>query len=656
MCGICGIALSSRSGAEVQRSTLERMRDVMTHRGPDGAGSFIDGRIGLGHRRLSIVDPNAGQQPMTGADGAVQIVYNGEVYNHPEIMRRFQGAGLTYRTHCDTESVLHVYEQQGFDTPKALRGMFAFAIWDRRRETLFLARDRFGVKPLYYAVTPDGSLYFGSEIKSILATGAFPAELDQAALPEYLSSHSTFGTGTMFAGIRRLEPGHTLTWRDGEISIQRYWDLSFAHEGEDRRSDDAIVAEYAERFRESVRMRLMSDVPLGAFLSGGIDSAAITAVMADLMNEPVRTFSVAFAERDANELEYARIVAKRFKTEHREVVVSPAEFFDALPRMIWQEDEPIAHPSSIPLYFVSKLAAEHVKVVLTGEGSDEVLGGYNRYRATMYNMRFGATWERLMFGGGRSIVRDAIGSLPKSSRVRQKLSRTFLTLPADITSLYLDNFAVFGRQRLHELWSSRTRRELGTLSPYANAERWFAASDASTLLNKLLYVDTKTYLHELLMKQDQMSMAASIESRVPFLDHELVEFAARMPERMKVRGMTTKYVLRKAMSGVLPPEILTRRKMGFPVPIGAWLRGPYRYVLDDLVLGERALGRGIFDEAALRRLVVSHVSGEANHAERLWALINLELWQRLHLDDEPLDDLRAALAKPSSAVSYAMSA
>ena len=656
MCGICGIALSSRSGAEVQRATIERMRDVMAHRGPDGAGTFVQGRIGLGHRRLSIVDPRAGQQPMASDDGAVQIVYNGEVYNHPEIMRRLKAEGLPYHSHCDTESVLHVYEREGRRTPESLRGMFSFAIWDSRRETLFIARDRFGVKPLYYAVTPDGSLYFGSEIKSILASGAVTAALDRSALPEYLSSHSTFGTGTMFAGIRRLEPGHTLTWRDGEIRVERYWDLSFAHEGEDRRSDDDIVAEYGERFREAVRMRLMADVPLGTFLSGGIDSAAITAVMAGLIDEPVRTFSVAFAERDANELAYARIVAKAFGTEHREVVVSPAEFFDALPRMVWHEDEPIAHPSSIPLYFVSRLAAEHVKVVLTGEGSDEVLGGYNRYRATMYNMRFGSAWERLMFGGGRSAVRGAIASLPRSSRVRQKLSRTFLTLPADITSLYLDNFAVFGRQRLHELWSPDARRSLDSLSPYANAERYFGESDATTLLNKLLYVDTKTYLHELLMKQDQMSMAASIESRVPFLDHELVEFAARMPERMKVRGMTTKYVLRKAMAGLLPAEILTRRKMGFPVPVGAWLRGPYRFVLDDLVLGERAAARNLFDQAALRRLVASHVSGEANHAERLWSLVNLELWQRLHLDGEPVDDLRSAFAKPYAAVSYAMSA
>ena len=656
MCGICGIALSSRSGAVVQRATLERMRDVMTHRGPDGAGVFIDGPIGLGHRRLSIVDPNAGQQPMASDDGAVQIVYNGEVYNHPEIMRRLQSEGLSYHTHCDTESVLHVYEREGFDAPRSLRGMFAFAIWDRRRQTLFIARDRFGVKPLYYAVTADGSLYFGSEIKSILASGAVAATLEQSALPEYLSSHSTFGRGTMFAGIQRLEAGHTLVWRDGEIQIAPYWDLHFAEKFGTSRSEASLVAEYGERFREAVRMRLMADVPLGAFLSGGIDSAAITAVMSDLMDEPVRTFSVAFAERDANELAYARMVAERFRTEHREVVVTPAEFFDVLPQMIWQEDEPIAHPSSIPLYFVSRLAAEHVKVVLTGEGSDEVLGGYNRYRTTLYNMRLGAGYGHLMPAVGRDAVRRGIESMPLRSRVRQKLARTFLALPADLGSLYLDNFAVFSRQRLDELWSPDARRRLGALSPYATAERYLSQNDATSLLDVLLYTDTKTYLHELLMKQDQMSMAASIESRVPFLDHELVQFAARLPDRMKVRGLTTKHVLRQCMDGILPGEILSRKKMGFPVPVGAWLRGPYRFVLDELVLGHRATARRLFDESALRRLVTSHVSGEANHSERLWSLINLELWQRLHLDGEAIDDLRTTVARPRAAASFAMSA
>ncbi len=655
MCGICGVALSSRSGAEVQRTTIERMRDVMFHRGPDGAGMFVDGRIGLGHRRLSIVDPEAGQQPMTAYDGAVQIVYNGEVYNHPDIMRRMEAEGHHYHTHCDTESVLKLYEQHGAQTPNFLRGMFVFAIWDARNQSLFIARDRFGVKPLYYALTDDGSLYFGSEIKSIFASGVVSANFDETSLPEYLSSHSTFGVKTMYNGIRRLEPGHTLTWRDGKVTIERYWDLSFAHEGEDTRSEDQIVAEYAERFREAVRMRLMADVPLGAFLSGGIDSAAITAVMSQLIEEPVRTFSVAFAEREANELEYARIVAKAFGTTHREVVVSPNEFWDALPQMIWHEDEPIAHPSSIALNFVSRLAAEDVKVVLTGEGSDEVLGGYNRYRVTMYNMRFGSTFERMVPGAARSLVRGAIEALPASSRVRQKLGRSFLTLPADITSLYFDNFAVFSRQRLESLWSNSTKQRLGGMSPYVTAEQYWNAGDAQTLLNKLLYVDTKTYLHELLMKQDQMSMAASIESRVPFLDHELVGFAARMPERMKVRGMTTKYVLRKAMENVLPGEILTRKKMGFPVPVGAWLRGSHRFLLDEFVTSSRTTARGLFDAGAVRRIVASHTSGEANHSERLWSLINLEIWQRMQFDGEPIEDLRQAMSRPAP-VSVAVSA
>ena len=551
--------------------------------------------------------------------------------------------------------MLKLYEMHGSQAPTHLRGMFAFAIWDQKRETLFIARDRFGVKPLYYAVTDDGSLYFGSEIKSIIASGIIGGTFDQTSLPEYLSSHSTFGPGTMFKGIQRLEAGSTLTWRDGVVTIEKYWDLSFAHEGEDTRAEAEVIAQYDEMFRDAVRMRLMADVPLGAFLSGGIDSAAITAVMASLIQEPVRTFSVAFAEREANELEYARMVAKKFGTEHREVIVSAAEFWDALPQMIWQEDEPIAHPSSIPLYFVSKLAAQHVKVVLTGEGSDEVLGGYNRYRVTMYNMRYGSAYERMVPDGGRSLVRGAIDSLPRGSKIRQKLNRTFLTLPADITTLYMDNFAVFSRQRLAGLWSPMMKEKLGQLSAYATAEQYYESSDAHTMLNKLLYVDTKTYLHELLMKQDQMSMAASIESRVPFLDHKLVEFAARMPESMKVRGMTTKYVLRQIMTGVLPPEILSRKKMGFPVPIAAWLRGPYRHVLDEFVLGSRALARGLFDEEALKRLVASHVSGEANHSERLWSLINLEMWQRMQFDGEPWEDLRASVSR-SASLTFAMSA
>jgi asparagine synthase (glutamine-hydrolysing) len=619
------------------------MRDVITHRGPDAEGLFVEPGIGLGHRRLSIVDVAHGQQPMANDDASLHMVYNGEVYNHPALSAELQAAGIRYRTHCDTETVLRIYERDGVDAPRALRGMFAFAIWDRRRRELFLARDRLGVKPLYYALTPDGSLYFGSEIKAILASGHVRPELSIAALPDYLANHATSGADTLFAGIKRLLPGHTLRWRDGAVRIERYWDLTFSPELDARaRRDELMVAEYRDRLREAVRMRLMSDVPLGCFLSGGIDSAAITALMTELTGGGVKTFSVAFSDREANELEYARLVAARFKTDHHEVVVDPDDFFAELPRLVWHEDEPIAHPSSVPLYFVSRLAAERVKVVLTGEGSDETLAGYGRYRTTLYNLAFGEAWEA--FGGShvRAATQAMIDAVP-NARLRSRLARTFLYLEADLPTLYFDNFAVFSRARQERLLSAETRRLLAGVDPYAVIRDYVRQSDARTILDRLLYADTKTYLHELLMKQDQMSMAASIESRVPFLDHPLMEFAARLPQRMKLRGLTTKYILRRAMQGTLPEQILTRRKMGFPVPVGRWFARDYRHLLDEYVTGQRAANRGLFDPTYVRTLVAEHERGHANHAERLWALVNTEIWQRIFLDDEPVSDVAAGM-------------
>jgi asparagine synthase (glutamine-hydrolysing) len=393
----------------------------------------------------------------------------------------------------------------------------------------------------------------------------------------------------------------------------------------------------------------MADVPLGMFLSGGIDSAAITAVMSGMVDGPIKTFSVAFAEREANELRYARLVSERFRTDHHEIVVSPEQFWDALPSLIWHEDEPIAHPSSVALNFVSRLAAEHVKVVLTGEGSDETLAGYNRYRVTLANMQLGGMWEKAVPGGVRKALQGAIGEAGGAG-VRGKLARTFLARPANLDAMYFDNFAVFAPGRLDALLSGRVREAVAGIDPYAAYHQAIAQSDAPTLLGKLLYADTKTYLHELLMKQDQMSMAASIESRVPFLDHPLAEFAARMPERLKLRGLTTKWVLRQAMKDRLPAEILSRKKMGFPVPVGSWFRGEWQHLLSEFVLSDRTLSRGLFSPDAVRRFVAGHLAGE-NHTERLWALLTLEIWQRIFLDGEDPASIRmrpATTAVPMS--------
>ncbi|HKP12338.1 MAG TPA: asparagine synthase (glutamine-hydrolyzing), partial [Blastocatellia bacterium] len=624
MCGICGIAIPEHSARRLDDSTLVRMRDALWHRGPDDAGLLIDSHVALGHRRLSIVDLKGGHQPMFNEDHSLAIVFNGEVYNHSDYRADLEQKGHQYRSHCDTETILHLYEEHGRRCTDFLRGMFAFAIWDRRQRQLLLARDRLGVKPLYYTLAEDGTLHFASEIKALLAAGAVKPELNFAALADFAANRATSGEATLFRGVRRLPPGHTLLWRDGRLSIEPYWEVSFS-KSEERLSEKDYVGRFRELFEEAVRLRLMADVPLGMFLSGGIDSSAIAAVMSRLVREPIKTFSVAFAEREANELAYARTVARAFKTEHHEVVLSAGEFFALLPQMVYQEDEPIAHPSSVPLYVVSRLAAEHVKVVLTGEGADELLAGYDKYRKTVYNLRLGQRYHRLAPAWMKRTLARRIERMRGASKVRQKLTRTFLCLEPEIEQLYFDNFSVYSRVRQQGLFTAAARERMGEGDPYEGMRRSLEESDAETVLEQLLAADLKTYLHELLMKQDQMSMAASIESRVPFLDHKLVEMACSLPEQMKLRGLETKHVLRQAMKGVLPEEILRRKKMGFPVPVGKWLRGEYRQVVDEYVLSERAAERGIFERGYVRELVARHEAGE-EHAERLWMLVNFEIW------------------------------
>jgi asparagine synthase (glutamine-hydrolysing) len=585
---------------------------------------------------------------MVTDDGRYAITYNGEVFNHSDIRRDLEASGERFHTRCDTEVVLRLFGRRRADCVTSLRGMFAFAIWDRDQRELFLARDRLGVKPLYYVHRDDGALFFASEMKALLSIGAVVPALNEQAIPDYLANHAPSGDETLFTGIRRLPAGHTLAWRDGRIRLERYWDLTFEENALSAVPEAELINEYLERLRESVRLRLMSDVPLGSFLSGGIDSAAITALMSSLMAEPVKTFSVAFAEREANELHYARIVSQRFNTEHHEVVLSKERFFDTLPELVWNEDEPLAHPSSVALNIVSRLAAEHVKVVLTGEGSDETLAGYPWHRATVVNMSL-ARAMRLLPSRAVDAMRLMVGALPPGGPVGRRLRRTALYLPGNLNGLLFDNFGVFSRQQQLRLLTPEFLSRLGAIQPFAAQHAKLARVAGSPLLNQLLYVDIKIYLQELLMKQDQMSMAASIESRVPFLDHTLVEFTARLPLALKLRGLTSKYVLRRAMEGILPPDILTRKKMGFPVPTGRWFRTTHSALLENLLLGDRAGARGLFRSDIIRTLLGEHRSGAANHAERIWALLNLEIWQRIFIDGEAKEDVVIAL-RPEKAV------
>jgi asparagine synthase (glutamine-hydrolysing) len=543
-------------------------------------------------------------------------------------------SGHVYRTRCDTETIVHAYEQWGDACVERFRGMFAFAIWDAPRRRLLLARDRLGIKPLYWSMTR-GRLLFGSEIKAILASGIVRAEANERAVPELLGTRYVSGAETLFAGVHRLLPGHLLVFENGVPTTRQWWDIPVGKHREI--SDVDAVAEFRARLEDAVRTRLMADVPLGMFLSGGLDSSAIAALMAGMIDRPLETFSVAFRQRAFSELDYARQVATAIRANAHEIIIDEHAFFGALPRLVWHEDEPIAHPSSVPLYFVSKLASERVKVVLTGEGSDELLAGYGKYPRALANWRAGALWQ-VAPGPIRQFVAGTI--VPRlSGRVGRYVKRSFLAMARTPEAMFFDNFAAIGLVRQRVLLAPRLAR-IATPAAYAASRAYFDAPNGrSTTLDRLLYADLKTYLVELLMKQDQMSMAASIESRVPFLDHHLVEFAAQLPPRMKLRGLTTKWILRQAVKTLLPPEIVARRKMGFPVPFGAWLRGAGADLARDVLLDTRARERGLTDPAAVATLIDGHAAGTLDGSDALWSLLNLELWYRTFIDGEGVQTL-----------------
>ena len=647
MCGIAGIvACDALDRADAGRAAA--MRDVLAHRGPDDAGLYVDGRAALAHRRLSIVDLASGHQPLSNEDGTVWIVFNGEIYNHCAVRDQLEAAGHSYKTRSDTETIVHAYEQWGDACVERFRGMFAFAIWDRTRRRLLLVRDRLGIKPLYWA-RAGGRLLFGSEIKSILESGLIRAEANEELLPELLSTRYLSGSETLFRGIHRLMPGHMLAFEDGAVTIRSYWDVPVGQDanGGAHLSDREAVERFSALLEESVRLRLMADVPLGMFLSGGLDSSAIAALMARMIDRPLQTFSVAFKDRAFSELDYARQVATAIGADAHEVVIDEQDFFGVLPRLIWHEDEPIAHPSSVPLYFVSALAREHVKVVLTGEGSDELLAGYGKYPRGIINWRAAAAYGVVPAPLRNWIASHVVTALPATAS--RYARRSFLAVPRTPEAMFFDTFAAVGLERQQALLSAPFASLATAERAYGPSRAYFdAPNGGSTLLDRLLYTDLKTYLVELLMKQDQMSMAASIESRVPFLDHRLVEFVAGLRPRLKLRGLTTKWLLRQAVRGILPREILTRKKMGFPVPFGIWMRGPHAELARAVLLDRRSRERGIIDPPAIERLLQAHVAGQTEGADAIWSLLNLEIWYRTFIDGDGVQSLPAVPARHAS--------
>jgi len=649
MCGIAGILEFARD-ARASAAALREMCRVMAHRGPDDEGFFTDGGLVIGMRRLSIVDLATGHQPISNEDGSLWIVFNGEIYNHLVLREQLIARGHSYSTHSDTETIIHAFEEYGADCVQHLRGMFAFAIWNRNTRTLFIARDRLGIKPLYYKLTPE-RLLFGSEIKVLLAHGGIRPEFNRAALPEYLAFGYLSGEETFYSGIAKLAPGHTMTvGPDGKPEIRRYWDLD-ASQPHESRDESYYVRSYRELLEGAVQSHLMSDVPLGMFLSGGVDSSAVAALMTKIRREPIETFSVGYSEQAYSELPFARRVAEHIKSQHREVLVSEQDFFAVLPHLIWHEDEPIVWPSSVSLYFVAKLARERVVVVLTGEGSDETLGGYTRYAFTLKNAAMDRAYRAVVPGVLRRVLRDSVAtSSLLGATLRRKLEHTFLGKDGEAwDSFYFDNFfSAFSAAEQSDLLTDGFAREFAPATAYKNVLGYWqrsATQAGGAMLQRLLYTDIKTYLVELLMKQDNMSMAASIESRVPFLDHVLVEFATRIPREVQIRGLAGKRILKKAVEDLLPHEILYRPKLGFPTPWSGWLAGPRLETIRAMLLEPRSLDRGYFRCEAIQRLFDEHRAKHRDNYDRIWRLLNLELWHRVCLEGEAHEEAGAAKTK-----------
>ena len=637
MCGICGVWEYGAAEGGVELSLVERMRDLMAHRGPDDAGAqlFDGGRLGLGHRRLSIVDLSpAGHNPMRGcAARGVWTVFNGEIYNHADLREDLGRRGHAYQSRTDTETILHLYEERGLDFVHDIEGDYAIALWDEREERLVLVRDRVGVKPLYFHHA-GGRLVFASEIKSILAHPAVTADVDEEALYHYLSFLTTPAPSTIFRGIQKLPAGHLLVvGRDGEARVTQYWDaLPPAADAEGAPDDAEQRAEILRRLRASIKKRMMADVPFGVFLSGGVDSSANVALMAEEMSQPVRTFTVGFRDHEElNELDTARSIARRFGTDHHEVLIGEEEMRAFLPEMVFHQDEPIADPVCVPLFYVSKLARETGTVVVqVGEGADEIFSGYDKYvRYLRIQERFWRHAERVPAKARR--LASAVARPLMERTVKQRMAIELVRRLGADESLFWGSAVVFDETFKPRVLSRELRARLIGLSSYDVVReyegRLARARPSADFLAQMTYLELKLRLPELLlMRVDKITMATSVEARVPFLDHHLVEYALGVSRARKVEGRSGKHVLKRALEEVLPRDVLYRPKRGFGAPIRGWLRGPATELLDEHLLHSPMRRRALLDYDFVARLVSEHRRGARDWSFHLWALLNLSLW------------------------------
>ncbi len=630
MCGITGI-FDTRGQRAVDDAVLRRMNQAQAHRGPDEGSLHMEPGLGFGHRRLSIIDVATGQQPLFNEDGSVAIIYNGEIYNYQELIPELQALGHVFHTKSDTECVVHAWESWGEDCVSRFRGMFAFALWDRNRQTLFLARDRLGVKPLYYALLDDGTLLFGSELKSLLAHGALPRELDPLAVEEYFALGYVAEPRTIFRQAKKLQPAHTLLVRHGKPlpAPREYWDVRFTG-GSTISAEDAQV-ELQQRLRESVRLRMISEVPLGAFLSGGVDSSAVVAMMAGQSEGPVNTCSIAFTDPTFNEAAFAQTVADRYRTNHRVETVN-SEDFDLIDTLARLYDEPYADSSAIPTYRVCQLARKHVTVALSGDGGDEMFGGYRRYRLHLME-------ERMRNALPLALRRPLFGLLgqiyPKADWAPRMLraKTTFEGMSRSSVEAYMHSVSILRGPMREQLFSARLKQELGGYDAMQVFARHAARADTEDPLALIQYLDIKTYLvGDINTKVDRASMAHSLEVREPLMDHPLVEWLATLPSSLKVRGQEGKFLLKKAMEPHLPRDILYRPKMGFAVPLARWFRGPLRERVREAVLGPRLAMTGWFNRPYLEHLLDAHQSGARDYSAPLWTLMMFEAFLRQVVD------------------------
>ena len=622
MCGIAG-TFHFNPNEPVDARRLTAMTTAVAHRGPDADGFYIGRGIGLGHRRLSIIDLSTGDQPLTNEDRTVWVVFNGEIYNFAEVRADLVAHGHRFRTNSDTEVIVHAYEQWGERSVERFRGMFAYAVWDEPNRRLVLVRDRLGVKPLHYAVSPTG-LVFGSEIKSLLENPAVPRDWSAEALDAYLALQYVPCPQTIYRGIFKLPPAHLLVAENGRVSIRRYWDLTFTGDG-----DPAREEEYLDRLdalvTESVRLRLMSDVPLGAFLSGGIDSSAVVAAMVETNPGRVVTTSVGFAEQAFNEIQYARTVARHLGTEQHEETVEP-HIVDLLPKLAWHLDEPFADSSAVPTYYVSQAAREHVTVALSGDGGDELWAGYARHRVERWELS-----ARRWLGGSARVAGRMAQRMPLGVKGMRSLRHLALS-PAEACA-HKHAYGLFESEARDALYAPDFANEVRDADPFVGFRLAYESCGSADPLDRALYVDVKTYLvDDIMTKVDRMSMAVSLESREPLLDHELLEFAATVPTSLKLKHGRSKYLLRRLLERRVPKSIVDRPKQGFEAPTGEWLRGPLAPMVDGLLLDGRLHSRGIFDSREVARLWTAHRDGAEDHRHRLWSLVMLELWFRQFVD------------------------